>query len=316
MQFPFKLDLDREFDVVGFGTNAVDYLIEVPNYPEFNSKVELNEYVRAAGGEIATTMVGLRRIGLKTAYVGRFGDDAAGEFGLGSLTAEGVDTSYAECIAGARTQIAFIIIDARNGERTVIWKRDPKLSYTKDEAPIDVVSRASVLHFTPHDVAAAISLAAEAKRIGTVVSIDVDNLFEGIEELLPLVDILIASAEFPSRLLGIDDYRNSLPEMAARYGCGVCGVTLGEMGSLIFSQDTFVETPAFKVPGGCRDTTGAGDAYRVGIIYGMIRGSSIEGSARLANGVAALKCRSLGARTALPTETDLLAFLDGKAHAL
>ena len=117
MQFPFQPPTGREFDVLGFGTNAVDYLIEVPEYPAFNSKVELKRYTQAAGGEVASTMVGLRRLGMNTAYVGRFGGDAAGEFGLGSLNEEGVNTEHAEQIAGADTQIAFIVIDARNGER-------------------------------------------------------------------------------------------------------------------------------------------------------------------------------------------------------
>src|SRR5689334_13602955 len=224
MKFPFQTIARREFDVVGFGTNAVDFLIEVPGYPLFNSKVELNQYTQAAGGEVASTMVGLRRLGLKTSYVGRFGDDPAGAFGQKSLTDEGVNIDHTERIEGARTQIAFIVIDARNGVRTVIWKRDEKLRDNEHDAPTDLVHRASVLHLTPHDSQAAIAMAAEATRSGTIVSIDVDNVFDGIEELLPMVDILIASAEFPGRLLGIDDHRHVLPEMAARYGCGICGV--------------------------------------------------------------------------------------------
>src|SRR4029078_1266283 len=80
MQFPFQLSTNRDFDCIGFGTNAVDYLIEVPEYPAFNSKVELNRYIQAAGGEVASTMVGLRRLGLNTAYIGRFGTDPAGDF--------------------------------------------------------------------------------------------------------------------------------------------------------------------------------------------------------------------------------------------
>jgi ribokinase len=115
MQFPFQLARKREFDCVGFGTNAVDFLIEVPGYPAFNSKIELDQYTQAAGGEVATTMVGLQRLGMKTTYVGRFGDDPAGVFGLKSLTDEGVNVEDAELIAGANTQIAFIVIDARNG---------------------------------------------------------------------------------------------------------------------------------------------------------------------------------------------------------
>ena len=309
MQFPFQLARDREFDCVGFGTNAVDYLIEVPEYPVFNSKVELNKYTQAAGGEVATTMVGLQRLGMKTAYVGRFGDDPAGSFGLKSLSDEGVNIDHAEQVAGASTQIAFIVIDARNGERTVIWKRDAKLAYAEANAPIDLVDRASVLHLTPHDVKAATAMARAAREAGALVSIDVDNIFEGIEDLLPLVDVFIASAEFPARLLGITDHREALPEMMRRYGCKIAGVTLGAAGSLLYCDGEFIKTPGYDVPGGCKDTTGAGDAYRVVMIYGAMMGSSIEEAAKFANGVAALKCRSLGARTSLPNRSELSDFI-------
>jgi len=101
MQFPFTLKESAQFDVLGFGTNAVDFLIRVPHYPEFNSKVELSDYTRAAGGEIATTMVGLRRLGLRSSYIGRFGSDASGEIGMNSLRDEDVDLRYAERIDGA-----------------------------------------------------------------------------------------------------------------------------------------------------------------------------------------------------------------------
>lgn len=315
MQFPFQLVRDREFDCVGFGTNAVDYLIEVPEYPTFNSKIELDQYTQAAGGEVATTMVGLQRLGLKTTYVGRFGDDPAGAFGLKTLTDEGVNVDHAEQIGGANTQIAFIVIDARNGERTVIWKRDEKLWYTEQEAPVELVARASVLHLTPHDAKAATAMARAARAAGTIVSTDVDNIFEGIEELLPLVDILIASAELPNRLLGINDHRKALPEMAARFGCKITGVTLGASGSLMYADGKFISSTGYDVPGGCKDTTGAGDAFRVGIIYGAIKGTSIEEAAQYANAVAALKCRSVGARTALPKEAELLKFVGSHAEA-
>lgn len=310
MQFPFKPLENREFDVVGFGTNAVDYLIQVPHYPDFDSKVELTDYVQAAGGEVATTMAGLTRLGLKTSYIGRFGDDAAGDIGWKTLVDEGVDLTYAERVTGARTQIAFIVIDTRNGERTVIWQRDKLLAFNEEEAPADAVSRAKVLHFTPHDARACLVLVKRAKEEGTIVSIDIDNLFDGVEELLHYVDILITSAEFPERLLGIRDKKDALRELANRYGCAVAGITLGESGSLLLCGDTFIETPGFAVPGGCKDTTGAGDSFRVGLLYGLLTGESIEESARMANAVAALKCRAIGARTSLPRADELESLLN------
>lgn len=310
MNFPFLISGERELDAVGFGTNAVDFLIRVPHYPQFSSKVEFTEYFQMAGGEVATAMVGLARLGMRTAYAGRFGDDAAGEFGVRTLVDEGVDVRYAERIAGAKTQIAFIVIDEGSGERTVIWQRDAKLSYTAEEAPLDIVGEAKVLHLTPHDTAACLAMARAARKAGTIVSIDIDNVFDGVEDVLANVDILIASAEFPARFLGITDERAALRELIARFGCGVAGVTLGAKGSLLLaSGGTFIETSGFEVPNGCKDTTGAGDAFRVGLIGGLLTGESIENSAAMANAVAALKCREIGARTALPDRDELERFL-------
>lgn len=305
MNFPFELRTDAAIDVAGFGTNAVDFLIQVPNYPEFNSKVRLLDYTQAAGGEVATTMAGLQRLGLRTRYIGRFGDDDAGDIGFRSLADEGVDMIYAERVPDARTQIAFIVIDARNGERTVIWDRDRKLSFGPAEAPVDAVADAKVLHLTPHDTQACIRLAQAARDQGIIVSTDIDRVFDGIEELLPLVDVLLMSVDFPAQLTGTDIYRDSLAILKERYGCGIAGITLGDHGSLVLGPKGFIESPAFAVPGGCRDTTGAGDAFRVGFLYGLVNGRTIEESCRMANGTAALKCRAIGARTSLPTAAEL-----------
>lgn len=305
MKFPFDLTEDKPFDVVGFGTNAVDFLIQVPAYPAFDSKVELTDYTQAAGGEVATTMAGLSRLGMRTAYVGRFGSDTAGEFGMRSLEDEGVDLSRAEIIDGAKTQIAFIVIDIRSGERTVIWQRDAALSYSTNDAPVDMAARGKVLHLTPHDAAACIAMARAARDSGAVVSTDVDNIFDGMEQLLPLVDILIMSRDIPERLTGAADIRPALSALSAKYGCAVVGATLGDAGSLLYCQGEFVETNGFSVPGECKDTTGAGDAFRVGLLYGLLAGQTVEESARSANAVAALKCRAVGARTALPTIKEL-----------
>ena len=309
MNFPFQMPSNRQFDVAGFGTNAVDYLIRVPRYPEFNSKIELIDYTQAAGGEIATAMVGLQRLGAETCYAGRFGDDSAGEFGMTSLAVEGVDTSFSEVIPGAQTQIAFILIDERNGERTVIWKRDTKLAFTESDAPLAIAENSRVLHLTPHDADACVTLAKRAREIGTIVSIDLDNTFQRLDDLLPLVDILITSDDLPSRMFGIDNKISAMRKMHERYNPPLLGITLGDKGSLLLCDDEFVETSGFDVPGGCKDTTGAGDSFRAGLLFGLINGESIEESARIANAVAALKCRAVGARTSLPTRSELSSLL-------
>lgn len=309
MNFPFKVSENKRFDALGFGTNAVDYLIVVPQYPQFNSKIELTSYNELAGGEIASTMAGLCRLGMSTAYIGRLGADSAGNFGLKSLRDEGVDISYAEQIESALTQVGFIIIDEQTGERTVIWKRDAKLAYSPDEVPLDYANQTKIFHATPHDAPACARLAREAKAHDAIISIDIDNLFDGVMEMIPLVDVFIASHEFPERLVGISDQRESLREIKRRFGCLVVGMTLGDRGSLVLCEDVFIETTGYAVPNGCKDTTGAGDAFRVGLLYGLLKNESLETALKMANAVAALKCREIGARTALPTEDELFKLL-------
>jgi sugar/nucleoside kinase (ribokinase family) len=72
---------NAKFDAVGFGLNAVDHLIVVPEYPQFDTKLRFTQHQKSAGGQTATAMVALQRLGMKTAYAGRFGSDDAGVFG-------------------------------------------------------------------------------------------------------------------------------------------------------------------------------------------------------------------------------------------
>jgi sugar/nucleoside kinase (ribokinase family) len=309
VRIPLQIPGKKDFDVVGFGLNAVDHLIVVPEYPAFDTKTRFTEYERSAGGQTASAMVALQRLGLKTAYAGRFGSDDDGRFGLLSLEYEGVNLDYAEMIEGADNQVAFIMIDSRSGERTIIWDRDERLSYRPDEVPMELATRGRVLHLDAHDPPACAVMARVAKRAGAIVTADIDNVYKGLPELLPLIDVLITSSAFPHRLTGISDERASLVELKARYGCAIVGATLGARGAVIYYEGEFIESPACEVPGGCRDTTGAGDAFHAGFIYGMLRDEDLESCMELGNAVAALKCRALGARAALPTADELKEFL-------
>ncbi|HVG30812.1 MAG TPA: PfkB family carbohydrate kinase [Pyrinomonadaceae bacterium] len=306
MRFPFDIPDRREFDAVGFGLNAVDHLVVVPAYPAFDTKTRLSERAQSAGGQTASAMVGLARLGARTAYAGRFGSDAEGGFGLQTLRDEGVNVERAEVVEGARTQVAYIIIDARTGERTIIWDRDERLAYRADEVPAGFAARGRVLHLDAHDPPACAALAREARAAGAVVSADIDNVYEGLPELLPHLDLLISSSEFPRRLTGLADERAALVEVKSRLRAdSVVGMTLGARGAVIFQEGRFVESPAFAVPGGCRDTTGAGDAFHAGFLHAMLRGDDVETALRTGSAVAALKCRRLGARAGLPTPREL-----------
>src|SRR5215208_1824385 len=309
MRFPLTLPNDKPFDAVGFGLNAVDHLIVVPAYPAFDTKIRLLEHKQSAGGQTASAMVALRRLGLKTAYAGRFGSDPEGLFGFQTLKDDDVNVDYAQIVDGAKNQIAFITIDARSGERTIVWDRDDRLAYKREEAPAEFGPLGKILHLDAHDPPACVSVAQAARESGTIVSADIDNVYEGLPELLPLIDILIGSKEFPHRVTGISDERAALVELKTRYGCSVVGMTIGSAGAVVYCDGSFIESPGFAAPGGCRDTTGAGDAFHGGFLYGFLTGEDIETSLKLGNAVAAIKCSARGARTALPTKSELEDFI-------
>ncbi len=310
MKFPLKVSPNKPFDAVGFGLNAVDHLIVVPEYPAFDTKIRLLEHKLSAGGQTATAMVSLQRLGLKTAYAGRFGSDVEGRFGLTTLKDDGVNVDYAEVVEGARNQLAFITIDARNGERTIVWDRDDRLAYRPDEAPVEFGSLGRILHLDAHDPPACLHLAKAAREAGTIVSADIDNVYDGLPELLPFIDIMIGSKEFPHRVTGISDRREALIGLKTLFGCAITGMTLGTAGAIVYCEGEFIESHAFEAPGGCKDTTGAGDAFHGGFLYGLLRGDDLEASLRYGNAVAAMKCSALGARSALPTHAQLQEFLN------
>lgn len=311
MRFPFTPQPEREFDAAGFGVNAVDHLMVVPEFPLADTNTRLIEHKQGAGGQTASAIVALQRLGMRTTYAGRFGADPEGRLGLQSLQREGVDLEFAETIAGARTQVGYIIIEAKGGERTVIWDRDERLAYSDQDAPVELAGRARVIHLDSHDPLACARMAKAARAAGTIVSADIDNVYHGLPEFLPLIDVLISSKEFPRLLTGLEDSRAALVEIKSRYGCALVGLTKGGRGATVLCDGIFLETAAFRVPGGCVDTTGAGDAFHGGFLYGLLQTEDIESSLRIGCAVAALGCRALGARTGLPTRQELEGFLNG-----
>jgi sulfofructose kinase len=175
---------------------------------------------------------------------------------------------------------------------------------------VDFGARGRVLHLDAHDPPACVVVARAARAAGTIVSADIDNIYEGLPELLPHLDVLISSSEFPRRLTGIADERAALAELKTRlHEDALVGMTLGARGAVLYHEGAFIESAAFAVPGGCRDTTGAGDAFHAGFLYGLLQGEEIESCLTLGAAVAALKCRDLGARAALPTAPELNQFL-------
>lgn len=311
MQIPFVLlpQGSRPFDVIGLGQNSVDLLAVVGEFPRSNTKHRIDRFARLPGGQVASAMVCCARLGWKARYIGRFGTDELGQLGLASLEQEGVDVSAAQ-VVDARTRFALVLVDGRTGDRTVLWDRDGALALKPGDVADDVWTSARVLHVDCEDIPAATAAAKQARAHGALTVIDVEAVLPGVPALLRHIDVIVASEGFPERLTGHKDTGSALAAMAREYEPAVACVTLGSAGSLAMCQGREIRTPAFDVS--VVDSTGAGDAFRGGLISGYLQGgqeADVADVLTFATAVAALKCRSLGARDGLPRGSDVELFL-------
>jgi sugar/nucleoside kinase (ribokinase family) len=294
------------FDAVGLGLNSIDLVTVVSSFPEPNSKQRLRQFARLPGGQAATAMVTCARLGCRARYVGRFGDDELGRMGREALIQEGVDVEAAVTVRGTPNQFAVILVDEGTGDRTIMWDRDPRLSMERDVLPVAAIESGRVLLVDCHETAAATRAASIARAAGIPTVIDVEKVRPGIEALLARIDVIIAAREFPEKLTGRTMAGAALECLAKEFHAPVVCVTLGEEGSLALVSGREIRTPGFSVP--VVDTTGAGDVFRGGFIAGWLLGgddAAIDEVLRYANATAALKCRGLGARTAIPNRAEV-----------
>jgi sulfofructose kinase len=279
-------------DVVGVGLNATDTHIPVPHFPESGSKVEIRSANTLLGGQVATAMSACRQWGLATRYVGKFGEDHAAQLHRAEFERLGAETRLFTA-QGCPSQQAFILVEP-TGERTVLWKRDHRLTLLPEELQRAWVVNARILHLDGHDTAAATQAAQWARSADIPVVADLDDLYPGYEALLPNIDYLITSRDIPARLTGDNNLHNSLPQVARKYGCRLAAATLGQEGVLAWDGDRFHYAAAYCVD--AVDTTGAGDIFHAGFIYGWLQGWKIQQQLEFACAAAALNCTGIGAR--------------------
>ena len=281
-----------KFDLVGVGLNATDTLLPLPHYPASGSKVEFRSANVLPGGPVASAVVACQLWGMRTRYVGKVGDDGAAEIHRAEFARAGVETHLITA-AGCASQQAFILVDD-SGERTVLWKHDDRLTLRPEELKREWIVDARALHVDGHDTAAATAAAHWARAAGVPVIADVDNLYPGFEALFENLDYLIASRDIPGRITGEPDLRKSLPALQSGYGCRLTAATLGHDGVLAWDGTQFHYAPAYRV--GVIDTTGAGDIFHAGFIYGLLQGWPLQRQLGFACAAAALNCTAVGAR--------------------
>ncbi len=240
-------------------------------------------------------MAACQQWGLQTRYVGKVGDDHYATLHRAEFARLGVE-AHLFVAPGCASQQAFILVEP-TGERTVLWKRDPRLTLLAEELNREWILNARILHLDGHDTAAATQAAQHARDAAIPVVADLDDLYPGYETLLPNIDYLITSRDIPARLSGHENLRDSLPHIARKYGNRLTAATLGQEGVLAWDGKQFHYAPAYRVH--AVDTTGAGDIFHAGFIYAHLQNWPIQRQLNFACAAAALNCTGIGARGAI-----------------
>ncbi|MFZ0336361.1 MAG: PfkB family carbohydrate kinase [Candidatus Acidiferrales bacterium] len=293
-------------DVTGVGINATDMIIALPRFPVSNSKLEFSSAEILPGGQVASALIACRRWGLSARYVGSLGNDPAAALQSRELQKHRIEAHLIR-VPNCLSQLSYILVDGRSGERTILWKRDRRLTLLPRHLQRNWVTQSRALLVDGHDAAAAAHAARWARAAQIPVVADVDNIYPGVKALLQCTDYLFASHEFPARLLRISNLFSSLPEISRRFGCKVAGVTLGRLGALAWDGTRFHYCRGYRVT--AVDTTGAGDVFHAGIVYGISKRWELDAILEFSCAAAALNCTARGARGGIKSLREIHNFM-------
>jgi sugar/nucleoside kinase (ribokinase family) len=287
----------QKVDLVGVGLNATDTLIPLAEYPPRGSKMEYGNSIVMPGGQVATTVVACQTWGLRTRYVGKLGDDHAACLHREAFDRVGVEARLISVPGGVSPQ-SLILVDG-GGERTVLCRRDETMALQPEDLKREWIVNARVLHVDGHETAAATLAASWAHEAGIPVVADLDETYPGVDELIANIDYLIVSKDFSCKLMKDSNLESALKRMQSRYNCRLSAATLGEDGVLAWDGRRLHRSAAYRVP--VVDTTGAGDIFRAGFIYGLLREWPLDRQLDFSCAAAAMNCMAAGARGGIKT---------------
>lgn len=293
--------------VTGIGQASIDYIAVVDGYPAEDTKHEVKGLAVEGGGPVATALVGLSRLKVKAFLMGVVAADDAGKAIIKGLEDEGVDVSGVKVRRSGESQRAFIIVNRKDGTRTIVWKRPTSRPLTAGEIDRARISGSDMLILDGLMSAASLKAAAIAREAGVPVLLDAGRVREGMMELCALSDYVVGSAEFAAGL-GVSPQK--AVERLSSLGCRAATITLGREGSVTFCEGRLIVQKGFDVD--ALDTTGAGDVFHSGYAYGVLMGWAIEKTLEFASAFAAIKCMSIGGRRGIPTLARTMRFIREK----
>jgi len=298
-------------DAIGFGALNLDKIIYVDKIPKPDEECGIKSIQTFPGGSAANTVAGLAKLGLKTGYIGKVGSDAEGTSLIESMIYHGVDIKNIKVCEG-KSGVCIALVD-ENGNRALLVDPGVNDSISMDDINIDHVAKAKFLHLTSfickesrRSFETQKRLAKKLAGMGVKITFDPGQLYaeKGIDELREIIEnsYAILPSENEIKLITGLDYRQGA-ELLLSEGAKVVAVKRGRKGCFVSDGKNEFDIPAYKTD--VADTTGAGDAFDAGFLYGLINNKNLKDCGRLGNKVASFCIRKSGARPGLPNPEEL-----------
>lgn len=298
--------------IVGIGANVYDTLITLPAYPDEDTKLRAKGIKVSGGGPCATGLVAASKLGESTAYFGNATDDAAGKFLLSDFEKYGVSTEFINLVGGYRSFSSYIWLSENTATRTCVFDRGNVPKLILSETQKFAIAKAKILMVDGNELDAAIEGAKTARENGVKVLYDAGGLYDGVEKLLPLSDILIPSEEFALGHTDAENAESAAKTLYEKYAPEVVVITQGKNGGIMYDGETVKKYPAFLVH--AVDSNGSGDVFHGAFAFAVCRGYDFHKACIFSSAVSALKCTKLGAREGVPTFSETIEFLKERGH--
>lgn len=300
--------------VVGIGACVMDTLISLPHYPAEDTKLRAAASKPAGGGPVATGLVAAAKLGVPSAYIGVLSDDNGGKFLMNDFEKYGVSTDCIDVLSGYRSFTSVIWLSETSKTRTCVFDKGDLPPLALSDRQLYAIGSAKLLMIDGNELSAAADAAAYAKQHGTKVLYDAGGLYDGIDRLLPLVNILIPSEEFALGYTGCANAADAAKSLYEQFCPEAVVVTCGKKGGVMFDGKHTVEYPCY--PAEVVDSNGAGDVFHGAFAAGVVHGYDYAKCCHFASAVSAIKCTGIGARESVPDFDTVKKYLEENGYEL
>jgi sugar/nucleoside kinase (ribokinase family) len=300
----------KRFDVLGLGVSTVDALYLVDHLPSDEGNQRALAMSLQGGGPVATAIVALARLGMKTAMADTVGDDWRGDLIRRSFADEGVSTEELETHTGCTSTLSCVLVRQQDGARSIVWYPGTAPELAPSDRLRKAVAATQIVHLNGRHFEACMAACRWAHEAGGRISFDggAHRYRDELRRLVPQTDICIVARQFAQAYTGEPDAARAA-ERLLQEGPSLVVVTDGASGSWVHPRDESPFAQAAFTIQDIVDTTGCGDSFHGAFVYGVLKGMRLRQTARFASAVAALNTRALGGRDGLPALEQVTAFL-------